>query len=177
MDWKKLSPWNWLKNEQRGGHDLPVTRKPAEPSQHPVASLHQEIDRVFDQVFRGFGLSALPEWPALGQSLLKPSLDISENRDSYTISLEIPGVSKDDIQISVEDDSLIIQGEKREESERKEDEYHYTERHYGSFQRVLALPTDADADNLKASFRNGVLNITIGRRAESPTNGRKVQID
>lgn len=173
MDWNKLSPWNWLKKEERGGDaDLPVVRGSDAPS-HPLMGLHQEIDRLFAQALRGFGM---PSWPAEA-TLFRPSLDITETAESYTVKAEMPGVSKDDIQVSVDGDSLIVRGEKREEKEREDEHCHYTERSYGSFQRVLALPGDADADDLKAAFKDGVLTLTIGRKPEAEGGSRRIRIE
>ncbi len=177
MDWKKLSPWNWLKKEESPpDHDLPVIRR-GDAAGHPLVALHHEIDRVFAQALRGFNLPAWPWQTEAQESLFRPSLDITENEKAYTIKVEMPGVSKDDIQVSVEGDSLIVRGEKREERVEEEEHYHYSERSYGSFQRVLALPGDADPDDLKASFRDGILTVTIGRKPDGDSGSRTITIE
>lgn len=174
MNWNKLSPWNWLKKEGRaGGTELPVVRRGEPAPTDPLLGLHQEIDRIFAQAVRGFGM---PAWPA-ASALFRPSLDITENAGTYTIKVEMPGVSRDDIHVAVEGDSLIVRGEKREETEREDERCHYTERSYGSFQRVLALPDDADAEDLKAAFRDGVLTITIGRKSGDDAGSRRITIE
>lgn len=174
MNWNKLSPWNWLKKEERSGEtELPVAHRGETAPAHPLLGLHQEIDRLFAQALRGFGM---PAWPTTS-ALFRPSLDITENAGTYTVKVEMPGVSRDDIQVSVEGDSLIVRGEKREESEREDEHCHYTERSFGSFQRVLALPDDADADDLKAAFRDGVLTITIARKSGAESGSRRVTIE
>jgi len=177
MDWKKLSPWNWLKKEGSSSDgDLPVVRR-GEAAGHPLVGLHHEIDRVFAQALRGFDLPAWP-WQTEAQgSLFRPNLDITENEKAYTIKVEMPGVSKDDIQVSVDGDSLIVRGEKREERVEEEEHYHYSERSYGSFQRVLALPGDADPDDLTAGFRDGILTITIGRKSNGGSGSRTITIE
>lgn len=178
MNLKKYSPWNWLRKENGGqSGEVPVVQRGSRPS-HPLTGLHQEIDRLFDQTLREFnmGLPSLFERSRM-PDFFRPSLDISESADHYTIKVETPGVSRDDISITVEDDALIIRGEKKEESSREEEAYHYTERSYGSFQRVLALPQDADPDNLKASFQDGVLTITVGRTAKGREGARQIDIE
>jgi len=174
MDWKKFSPWNWLKDEPAasGAPDGGTAQLPT----RSLSGLHQEIDRIFEQAFRGSGFPA----PLFGRPLpgfFRPKLDISETADSYRITLEIPGIGKDQVQVMVEGDSLIVRGEKREESSKKEEHCQYTERSYGSFQRVLALPEDADRDNLKASFADGVLSLTIPRRKVAASKSRNIAID
>lgn len=172
MDWKRLSPWNWLKKEEAAGDaEMPVVRR-GEVTAHPLTGLHQEIDRLFAQALRGFGM---PDWPGRSD-FFRPSLDITENADSYTVKVEMPGVSKDDVQVSVDADSLIVRGEKREEKEQEDEHRHYTECRYGSFQRVLALPGDADADDLTARFRDGVLTITMGRKPDGDSGSRRIEI-
>lgn len=175
MDWKKLSPWNWMKKEQ-GSSPLPVVRR-EEVSTNPLLALHQEVDRLFADAMRGFRLSAWPEVATLSEQMLKPSLDITESEKAYTIRVEMPGVNREDVSVSVEGDSLIVQGEKREEKVREEEHCHYTERSYGSFQRVLALPADADPDGLTARFRDGVLTVTVGRREGAAAETKRISIE
>ncbi|RCN55701.1 Hsp20/alpha crystallin family protein [Acidiferrobacter thiooxydans] len=115
-----------------------------------------------------------PEW----QGLLRPSLDIQETDKQYRITLEVPGVEEKDIQLTLEDDVLYIRGEKRQEQEHKDAQYHRIERSYGSFQRALNVPADADQDTFKASFKNGVLTVTIDKRAQAGSpRGRSIPIN
>lgn len=177
FDLKKWAPWNWFKKEQdaqQGASHIPVAKAdlPANPppaSLDPLLQLHREVDRVFDEAFRGFGLSwprfSLPTMASGWQGLLRPALDIQETDTQYRITLEVPGVDEKDIQLTLDDDVLWIRGEKRQEQERQEGQYHRIERSYGSFQRALNLPEDANQDAIKATFKNGVLAITIDRRA------------
>ncbi len=174
---KKWAPWNWFKKEQDTQQDasaVPVVRSnpptslPASPALDPLLQLHREMDRLFDDAFRGFGVSwprlTLPSVPSQMQGLLRPSLDIQETDKQYQITLELPGVEEKDIQLTLEDDVLYIRGEKRQEQEQKDRHYHRIERSYGSFQRALNLPADANQDAIKASFKNGVLTVTVDKR-------------
>ncbi len=196
MDLKKLAPWNWFKREQETQQTtLPVrkaepsgavreTGEPALPAPFlPVVQLQREIDRLFNEAFRNVGLAwpsmtmpslPAPEW----QGLLRPALDIHETETHYHIALELPGVEPKDVHITLDEDVLFIQGEKRHEQEYKEGQQHRIERTYGAFQRMLNLPDDADHDNIKASFKNGVLTLTIGKRTPSqPQRGRPIPIE
>ena len=176
LDLNKLAPWNWFKKEQeaqQGAGSVPVAKAnlPASSSPSsldPLLQFHREVDRLFDDAFRGFG----GRWPSLTlpsvasewRDLLRPSLDIHETDQQYRVTLEVPGVEEKDIQLTLDDDVLWIRGEKRQEQEQQDGQYHRIERSYGSFQRALNLPGDADQDAIKASFKNGVLTVTIGKR-------------
>jgi len=104
-------------------------------------------------------------------TLLKPRLDIKERENAYHITLELPGVEEKDIQLTLEEDILWIQAEKRHEAH--EGRFHRIERSYGTFQRALNLPPNADQEEIEARFKNGVLTITI---AKKESKGRVIPI-
>lgn len=174
----KWSPWNWFKNEQdQGVGAVPVERE-RQPASRSLSRVHDEIDRLFDNVFSGFGLSSslLPDWPA-ATGVLRPQLDIEESRKAYTVRVEVPGVDRDDLDISVENGTLTISGEKQQERSDDSGGFHRVERSYGRFQRVLSLPADADEGGIKARFKNGVLKLTIPRDADKAASGRRIAIE
>lgn len=191
MNLQKLNPWNWFKHEERQSpaegyvpikHDPEKAGLAAAPHgfMHPMWQLHQEIDRLFEDAFRGFGS---PAWsnrlPALGdgsQGMFKPSLNVASDNGCYQVSVEVPGLSKDDVSIDVRDDMLIIQGQKQEEMENKDRHFYRVERSYGAFQRTLALPDDANADEITANLKDGVLTLTIPRREIAGANVRRIDI-
>ena len=192
MDLQKLNPWNWFKHEETQAHSggqIPIKRTSGEldltttnQGFGPVQQLHQQIDRLFDDAFRGFGLpsvrSALFEpgggW---GTTAFRPSLNVSSDNASYQISLEAPGMTEADLSIEVKDDILTIQGQKQEEKESKDRHFYRVERSYGHFQRTLALPDDAVADEIKATMKDGVLNLLIPRREVSDAEVKKITIN
>jgi len=108
----------------------------------------------------------LRDWPAAPRAFA-PAVELSENDSRYTITVEIPGVKKDDVHVDLREGMLVIHGEKKSEREEKKERSRYVERSYGSFSRSFSLPSDADADRLDASFKDGVLTINIPRTAES----------
>jgi HSP20 family protein len=186
FDLKKWAPWNWFKKEQeeqQSAASLPVQRSDlpvANSAVSPIMQLHREIDRLFDDAFRGFGFPtlAMPRWPSELPGMLKPALDIQETDKQYTIALELPGVEEKDIQITLHDDVLLVRGEKHQEQEKKDGGFHRIERSYGSFQRALDLPGDANQESIKAAFKHGVLTITLDKHeASTPKQGRSIPIN
>jgi HSP20 family protein len=126
-------------------------REPADP----FTSLQREIDRLFDDFTR-----ALPA-PTFTASELTPSIDVTETDKQFEITAELPGLEEKDVQVNVADNVLTIQGEKKAAKEEKDKSYRIFERRYGSFMRSLELPNGVDADAIKATLTNGVLNVII----------------
>ncbi len=181
MNMHKLAPWNWFKKEEESGAVLPVNRieSPRLPA-HPFARMHREMDRIFEDFFTGFGLMS-PEgsgiFPAsVTDRWLKPSVDISAGDNEYTIHVELPGITQKDVQVELTGDTLRIRGEKRQESEDKGKEYYRVERSYGSFQRVLSLPEDADGDKIEAKFKDGVMTITLPRKESAKPKAKRIDV-
>jgi HSP20 family protein len=178
MDIKKLVPWNWFKKEEEGtGGMVPVKRQNAieqgGASTHPLQQFHNELDRLFDQAFRGF---SQPLFSQLGENILKPTLDLGATDKEYTITVEIPGVDEKDVKLEIVNDTLTISGEKKQEKEEKEKNYYRIERSYGVFQRVLSLPEDADQDKIKATFKKGILTVTVPRKALPKSDVKQIEI-
>jgi HSP20 family protein len=120
------------------------------------------FQRLFDDVFRGFSLPALASATGadLG-SLMMPQMDVRETENELRISVEMPGVSPDEVDIKLDDDLLTIRGEKKLERRDDRENMHFTERAYGTFQRVLRLPFKVDPAQVQARFDNGVLAVTL----------------
>jgi len=117
--------------------------------------LKHEMDRVFDRFLEG----RWDEIPGLGE--WTPNMDISETKDSLVAKVEVPGMDPKDIQISLQENLLTIKGEKRQEKEEKDEHYHRVERAYGVFTRSVRLPVAVDASKVTASFKNGLLTVTL----------------
>ena len=105
-----------------------------------------------------------------------PQVDIGESQKDYTITVEVPGVQEKEIDLTLIDGTFTIRGEKRSEHEEKEKHYHRVERSYGSFQRILSLPTDADENSIKAKFKDGVLTIILAKDPSAKPPVRKIAI-
>ncbi len=179
MELKKvLNPWNWFKKEEEEAQSS-RTQALAPSNANPIERLHRDIDQLFDNVFRGFPLSpsfSREREGGLG-ALILPQVDIAEGNKEYTITVEVPGVEEKDIDITLADGTLTIRGEKQYEKEDKDKQYHRIERSYGSFQRVISLPMDADENDVKAKFKNGVLTLTIGKNPSAKPPVRKIAIN
>ena len=118
--------------------------------------------------FRDFFRSPFSARSLLGdvsQRSWAPAMDIRESKDSYAVTVELPGADKDDVSVECHDNVVTVRGEKRDEREEKDEHRHYLERRYGSFSRSLRLPADA-AQNIRATFADGVLTVEVPKQEE-----------
>lgn len=111
-------------------------------------------------------------WPSRFQSdtahpMLRPAMDVIENEKDYTVRLDLPGISPDDVKVEIEDQMLTISGEMGDTVEKDGDRYHYRERRYGAFQRSVRLPNTVDTEKVEANFENGVLNIVLPKTPQA----------
>lgn len=131
------------------------------------APIQREFDRLFDQLGSG--------WTALAEVELTPKMDIRDTKDGLEISLELPGMTRGDVKIAVEDDLLTISGEKKTEKETKEEDYHLSERTYGAFSRSITLPRSVDAEKIKATMKDGVLKLTAPKNGTTKAKAIEIQ--
>jgi HSP20 family protein len=163
MGFRDIVPWT--KDQQLStGHE----------AFDPFLTLHREMNRLFDDVFRGFG----PLGRA-GNSLMEgqfawPRLELSETDKAVTISAELPGLSEKDVQIEIASGILSIRGEKK--AERSDESKFVSERYYGSFERRIPLE-GVEEDKAKADFKNGVLTVTLPKSEQSSPNVKRIAIN
>ena len=142
-------------------------------------SLHRDMDRWFENAFKSMGMPALQS-PATGGAGLadfyRPQIDISADANRYLINLDVPGLNEADLSLEVASDVLTIKGQKEEKSEDKDKHYYRMERSYGAFQRTLALPEDANGDEIKAKLDKGVLMLEIPRRTTVEQDVKRISI-
>jgi len=124
--------------------------------------MQEEMDRLFSDWFERFS-----ERREVTQGLWSPDVDISETVEAIFVSAEVPGIKKEDIHISVQDNILTIKGEKKQEKETKGENYHRVERCHGAFQRSFNLPAVVDSSKVKASYKDGVLKIELPKKEEA----------
>jgi HSP20 family protein len=118
-----------------------------------LVTMRDDMDRLFD-VFFGTQSQTIDD-------LWRPSIDIEESNGNLMVRAEIPGMDKKDIKVVVKDDVLTISGERKRENETKDKTFHRIERSYGQFRRMIRLPAEVDADMVKATYKDGVLNVTL----------------
>jgi HSP20 family protein len=168
MHASEILPWNW------GKRNVPVQSVSESESERAVPALQDTVSRVINDFFGGgvFGR----DWPIAPHGEFLPPLDASETDECIQISLELPGLDAKDVDVSLADDMLTIKGQKSEESERDDDGTHWTERRFGSFQRVVPLPCEVEPDSATASFKRGVLEIELHKSEVARTRSRGVRI-
>ncbi|QQO34472.1 Hsp20/alpha crystallin family protein [Bradyrhizobium diazoefficiens] len=140
---------------------------PARGSYDPFMTLHREMNRLFDDVFRGFGGTGLS--PLMEGQFGWPKIELSETDKALTITAELPGMTENDVQIEIAGGVLTLRGEKK--NERKDEGRYFTERTYGAFERRIPLE-DVEEDKAEASFKNGVLTVSLPK-SENPRAGVK----
>jgi HSP20 family protein len=126
-----------------------------------MVSIQDEMNKLFDD-FLGRPLMRT-EW---SEGVWNPSVDISETKDNVIIKAEMPGLNKEDVKISMQDNMLTLTGEKKQEKEEKETNYHRIERSYGAFSRSFSLPTSVKSDKIRATYKDGILSITLPKTEE-----------
>jgi len=139
----------------------------------------REMDRMMDDFF---GRRLRPWrpffWSRGGDSeLIAPALDVYEEKDEIVVKAELPGMTKDDIEVDISDTHLVLKGEKKKEEKLEEEDYFCCERSYGAFHRSLEIPKGVQADKVKASFKNGILEIRLPKTEEAKSKELKVKIE
>jgi HSP20 family protein len=144
------------------------------PFRSPTYSTWRDYDEPFNRLARLFDEGV--GFQGSGDRMWSPPVSVSETNDEIVLTAELPGMNEDDIQIELENNVLAISGEKTEERKEGDEErrYHVWERSYGSFRRSFTLPRTVSADDVSASFANGVLTVTMPKAAEA--KGRKISI-
>lgn len=137
----------------------------------PFTQLRNEVDRLFDS----FPLR-LPTF-RFGQVATVPAIDMSETDKAYKITAELPGLDPENVEVTFDDGLLRIAGEKREEHEENERGYRLSERSYGSFERLIELPSAAQGDRVKAKFKNGVLTVAIPKDEKAKAKAKRIAIE
>jgi HSP20 family protein len=163
MNVRDLVPWSRNNDRDR---NLPVAQ---EAPASPLFTLHREMNRLFDEVFRGFDTPSL--WGGHG---VWPQLEVQDADSEYRVTAELPGLGEKDVEVLFEDGVLILRGEKRAETEDRSRAF--SERLYGRFERRLTLG-DIDEERIQAKFRNGVLTVTVPKSEQSQSRMKRIPIN
>ena len=137
-----------------------------------VMNMQREINKIFGDLFHG----DMQNDGSLFPSFLTPAVDVVEHDDKYVVKVELPGVAKDDVKITMRDNILTIRGEKKQEDHAKESGFQRVERSYGSFQRSFILPTTVRNDGVDATYRDGILTITLPKAEEARPKQIEVRV-
>jgi HSP20 family protein len=167
MSVRDLIPWG-----RNNGNQVPTTFRDGE--RDPFLSLHREVNRLFDDVFRGFG-SNLPSFN--GASAFSggwPSVEISDGQKEIRVTAEVPGLEEKDIEVLLDDGVLTLKGEKRSETEDKDKRF--SERFYGRFERRIPLGYEVQEDKVDARFKNGVLTVTLPKSEKAQSQVKRIAI-
>jgi HSP20 family protein len=140
----------------------------------PFYTLHREMNRLFDDVFRGFGPLGRVGSPLMEGQLGWPRIELSETDKTVTVSAELPGLSEKDVQVEIANGILSIRGEKK--AERSDESKFVSERYYGSFERQIPLE-GVEEDKAQADFKNGVLTVTLPKSEQSTRNVKRIAIN
>lgn len=138
----------------------------------------RDFDSMFAHLMNDTLYDAVRVVPYIGRSRF-PNVDLytRNNSNNSVVSVELPGLSKEDVTVVVRDNSLVIEGEKKQSHEEEDkNTYYYRENYYGKFRRVVQLPTDVDENNITAKFENGVLNIELPKKQEVEPESRTIHI-
>jgi HSP20 family protein len=150
----------------------------------PFETLRREVDRLFEDFDRGFWTSPFrrsifdiePFWKRELALAATPAVDIVEKEKAYEVTAELPGMDEKNIEVKLANGGLTIKGEKQEEKEEKKKDYYLHERHFGSFERCFAVPEGVDSDKIEASFKKGVLTVTLPKKPEAIKPVKKIEV-
>lgn len=159
-----LVPWRGSRR------DVPVRTEPTDP----IRAFRQDIDRAFEKFWRIIPSS----FPTLGQSQFADvvRVDVSDSGKEVTVTAELPGLTEDDVNVSIVDGELTIRGEKRTDRQSEGDGLIVRERAYGAFERTLPLPEGVDPDAAIAIFKNGLLTVVLPKTAEALANVKRIPV-
>jgi len=163
MGIRDLVPWT-------KGQQLSTRQEPFDP----FLTLHREINRLFDDVFRGFGPLGRISHPLMEGQIGWPRLELRETDKLVTVSAELPGLSENDVQVEIANGVLSIRGEKK--AEWSDESKFVSERYYGSFERQISLE-GVEEDKAQADFKNGVLTVTLPKSEQSSRNVKRIAIN
>jgi HSP20 family protein len=143
---------------------------------HPfkdIEKVRSEMDRLMDTFL--FGVPQTGDFWEEAEWL--PAVDVTETKNEILVSVEIPGMDPKEFDISLNEGTLTIQGEKRQEKMEKEENYHFVERRYGTFTRSILLPQEVESDKISASYKNGVLTVTLPKSEGTKRKEIKIKVE
>ncbi|WP_445502748.1 Hsp20/alpha crystallin family protein [Microvirga sp. G4-2] len=166
MNMRDLIPW---------GRQSQMTPSRFREEGDPFMTLHREMNRLFDDAFRNFEIAPFGSFSGAGRMGGWPHVEVIETDKDVRVSAELPGMEDKDVEVLMGDGVLTIRGEKKSEIEDKDRAF--SERYYGRFERRIPLAWDVEEDKIDASFRNGVLTVTMPKSAEAKPNVKRIAVN
>lgn len=163
MKMNSLAPWSWL--DDRDEFDSSTNAL-----LYPFQRMQREMEKMMDST-GGAGRDVN------GQRMSRPVMNISESDDAYHLEFDLPGVKKEDLDVTFERGRLVLRGERRSEKEEKGQRFRRIEKHYGTFERTVSLPEDVMADSIEARFENGVLELKVPKTLQGPEQRKRINIE
>lgn len=167
---KSLIPW------RRDSTGTAMARR----EENPFVDFHRQLNRLFEDFFSDFeGRSSSLMFPSsFGRfDTSMPRVDVAETDKEVTVSADLPGLDEKDVQVTLDEDVLTIRGARKDEREEKKRNYHLVERSYGEFHRSIPLPGGLDKDQVKATFKKGVLTVTLPKLPEAQSKKKTIAIE
>jgi HSP20 family protein len=170
-----------MEDDTKRAPEPPTSRASELSTWRPFQSLRREVDRLFEDFDRGIGIAPFFRGfssigPFATGRTLAPAVNLVEKPDLYEITVDLPGLDENAIEVRLSDGGLLIKGQKADETEEKGKQYYLHERHFGSFERYLQLPRGVDADRIEATFKKGVLTVTLPKTAEAAKADKTIPI-
>ena len=164
-------PTNYTRSGERSGSMAMDRYSPLSPlyASSPFSMMRRFAEDM-DRIFSDFGVGSAT------QTLWSPQIETFRRGDNLVVRADLPGMSKDSVNVEVEDDMLILSGERQDEFKEEKDDYYRSERSYGRFYRAIPLPDGVDADACIAQFRDGVLEVTVKLPREAERKSRRIEI-
>lgn len=138
---------------------------------HPLFSMQKELSKLFDDLVEREPISTTSS-----EVSFSPRLDAHETEKEFLVSIEIPGINENDVEVSIKDKHLYVHGEKKSSYETNSEGKKYIERSYGKFERIIALPENAVEEEIDAVFKNGVLEVRIQKKVPELPKHKKIEI-
>jgi HSP20 family protein len=170
MNVKDLIPWNRDSNRALAAYR----------ESDPFLTLHREVNRLFDDMFRGLDAPSFGRFPSLSASPRSgwftgwPNVEVSETDKEIRVTAEVPGLEEKDVEVLLDDDVLTVRGERKSEIEDKERQF--SERFYGRFERRIPLGAEVEDDKVQASFKNGMLTVTLPKTEQARSRAKRIAI-
>ena len=168
MKTRQVAPWKW-------GHLPAETAQPFDTFRREMEAFHRSMTRMLDDMMQGWDSGFAAPW-ARSAGALMPSVAEAEDEKGYFVTVELPGMDEKDVEVTLNDGMLTIRGEKKLDKDEEGKDFFRSERSYGAFRRVLALPVEVDPAKIEATFCKGVLKISMPKTREAQRKIRHIDV-